>query len=361
MARAFECFAKNFSRAYGVAAWRVVASYDRSVGGKDAAGRRYRGSVARLRESVLEEFSATSGPEIDFKGIEEIVRERTVRESPIAEAIEREALRIDEQLSLLDDGAEAGSTDPAGPWDVIGIAFALDDGFRTDFDEALRADGFGGDTRGLWLGVERIADSLGEGANSSDFDEIVRCQREIAEALVLAALYGPCDYAQLVGYDADVTPVPVMTSEAVVSPPRKGVRLQGVVPTGHHPWDYATSPLVAWELPAKGARIGRDECWCGEDGYTAVIVPVGRVSRRHCEIERHGQRWILRDLSSANGTLLVRPDGAGVILSGEGTTVRSGDIICLAPRRVRPGYESSCFEWVLGDAETCLRFELVSA
>lgn len=354
MARAFECFAKFFSRAYGVAAWKVVGSYDRSVRGKDAAGRRYRGPVDKLREGVLESLSPAG---LDAAGVEAAVRVGTELDSPVADAIEREALRADEQLSQLDGILETGVPGTFDPWSVIGASFAFDDGFRSAFAEALLVDGFRADARGLWLGVDRIAASLGEGIGVSDLDELVRCQREVVEALVLASLQGPRDYAQLVGHDVAVTPVPAGLDRVSGSWMEGEFRLQGIIPMGPCPWEYATSPRAGWKLTSKGARIGRDERWCDEEGYAPVFVPVSRVSRRHCEVRRCGPLWVLVDLSSSNGTLLLRPNGDAAILSDEEAEVRPGDVICLAPRRVRSGYEGSCFSWVLGDPETCLRFE----
>lgn len=358
MAKAFELFAKRFSRAYGVAAWRVTGSYDQSVEGKDAAGRRYRGSVGKLRASMIESFAASAA----FEDIDDLVRSRTEEGSPVADAIAREALRADEQLAMLDREAASCDFEAAGPWDVIGLRFALDDAFRAEFGQALRADGFEGDARGLWQGVDRIAKSLGDGAAAgcgpSDYGELVRCQREMTQALVLATLEGPRDYAQLAGHDADETPsIPVARLRAMASASKRRMRLQRVFPTGPNPWDYATSPRDSWELTQAGARIGRDELWCGEGPFAPLPIVARGVSRQHCEIRRQGTRWLLRDLMSFNGTLLVRPDGRRTLLSDSEEEIRPGDILCLAPRKVSAGYEASCFSWGLGTDEVCLRLE----
>lgn len=351
MARAFEQLVKRLAATYGIAAWMVTGSYDRGVVGKDAAGRRYRESVSKLGEGMLRSFSASSG----YRDITDLVRDRTRRGSAVADVIEREALRVDERLALLDREAVDPALDERGPWDVAAIGFALDPTFRSSFEAALAEDGFRDDPRGLWSGIDRIAASLGD--DDSDYQGLVRCQREMVEALVLAALTGPRDYAQLAGHGAGDTPVPALGkthgSDGVAGP---GAQLQGIVPTGPNPWDYLTGPRGARKLSERGARLGRDELWCRSEGYTPVVVAVDRVSREHCAIERRDEGWVLRD-ESTNGTLVVRPDGTSLILSGAEAEVCPGDIICLAPRHVAPGYEGSCFSWELGESDTCFRFE----
>ena len=53
----------------------------------------------------------------------------------------------------------------------------------------------------------------------------------------------------------------------------------------------------ALDLAAEATIIGRrDDC--------TIVLPSNTVSRRHAEIRRDGERWLLSDLGSTNGTLL---------------------------------------------------------
>jgi hypothetical protein len=97
-------------------------------------------------------------------------------------------------------------------------------------------------------------------------------------------------------------------------------------------WRRPRVPAIA--LPSVESRlsvIGRgSSCDC--------LVPDDRVSRRHAEVWRTGERWMLRDLHSRNGT---RVNGVRVI---EAVEVRPGDRVDLGgaqyrlsrPRRPRP-------------------------
>ena len=53
----------------------------------------------------------------------------------------------------------------------------------------------------------------------------------------------------------------------------------------------------AWPIPGDRAVVGRE-------GDIRVPVSVQSVSRRHAEVRREGDQWVLRDLGSRNGTLV---------------------------------------------------------
>jgi hypothetical protein len=88
-------------------------------------------------------------------------------------------------------------------------------------------------------------------------------------------------------------------------------------------WRRPRLPVLA--LPAAadaGVTLGRArECDC--------VVPEPSVSRRHALLRRDGDRWLLRDLGSRNGT---RVNGLRVL---EETEVRPGDRVSLGEVRYR--------------------------
>ena len=84
------------------------------------------------------------------------------------------------------------------------------------------------------------------------------------------------------------------------------------------------------ELPAEGTFVLGRQRGCG------LVVRDARASRRHAELtpEPDGERWTLRDLSSANGTFV---DGGRVEqreLEG-GEEIRIGDVV-ISVRRGTP-------------------------
>jgi FHA domain-containing protein/uncharacterized protein DUF1707 len=87
-------------------------------------------------------------------------------------------------------------------------------------------------------------------------------------------------------------------------------------------WSAARVPVLA--LPADRTTIGRaSECEC--------VVTHPSVSRRHAELRRAGDAWLLRDLGSRNGT---RVNGMRVT---EEVAVRPGDQLNLGGVRYRLG------------------------
>lgn len=88
-------------------------------------------------------------------------------------------------------------------------------------------------------------------------------------------------------------------------------------------WQRPRLPVMA--LPARAeapVTLGRSrQCDC--------VVSEPSVSRRHAELRRADERWLLRDLGSRNGT---RVNGLRVL---EETEVRPGDRVSLGEARYR--------------------------
>jgi hypothetical protein len=89
-------------------------------------------------------------------------------------------------------------------------------------------------------------------------------------------------------------------------------------------WQRPRMPVLS--LPALPARVllGRDRaCDC--------VLAEPSVSRRHAELRRDGERWLLRDVGSRNGTRL---NGARLL---DETEVRPGDRVSFGEARFRLG------------------------
>lgn len=369
MARAFEVFAKDFYRNVGLAAWKVAASYDRSIvredrdgASTDAAGRRYRGSVESLRRSMVKSFSAGRR----YASVQELIIDRTARGSAISEALRRDAERTNEALSERDRLSTGwGDEDEKSPWELSGLRFCFDSDFRGAFQKALAEDGFSDDARSLWSGVDRIARSLGDSdavvdddLEARQVDELMRCEREVVVSLVLASLFGPNDYAQFLGYRADSTPALQEEGEEA-GQISAGAVLRPVIPVGPESWDYVAVEQPGIRIPQGGkARIGREGPWCVGDESVGIVSPSKWASKRHCEIFQRDGEWRLRDMGSTNKTLVVRPSGGRFVLSGEETELGLGCIICVAPCRVVSEYGEDLFEWRFGSEGECYRFEI---
>jgi hypothetical protein len=90
-------------------------------------------------------------------------------------------------------------------------------------------------------------------------------------------------------------------------------------------WERPRVPVLA--LPSGSVRqivLGRSRaCDC--------VIAEASVSRRHAELRREGERWMLRDLGSLNGT---RVNGIRVV---DETEVRPGDRVGFGDARYRLG------------------------
>jgi hypothetical protein len=90
-------------------------------------------------------------------------------------------------------------------------------------------------------------------------------------------------------------------------------------------WERPRIPVIA--LP--GAGTGRVTIGRAKDCDCVLSQPT--VSRHHAELRRDGERWLLRDLGSRNGT---RVNGMRVL---EATEVHPGDRVALGDARYRLG------------------------
>jgi FHA domain/Domain of unknown function (DUF1707) len=90
-------------------------------------------------------------------------------------------------------------------------------------------------------------------------------------------------------------------------------------------WTGARLPVLALPVqPGRSVTVGRSpNCDC--------VVADASVSRRHLQLSRTDERWLLRDLGSRNGT---RVNGVRVTEDAE---VRPGDQVSLGDVRYRLG------------------------
>lgn len=66
-----------------------------------------------------------------------------------------------------------------------------------------------------------------------------------------------------------------------------------------------TSPPTAWiELPDGNTVVLSGDCHIGRIEGNEIVNPDARISRRHAVVQRQGQRFVLVDLGSTNGTFL---------------------------------------------------------
>lgn len=376
MAKAFEMFVKELGKASGVAAWRIAASYDRDIlrvdkGGvnadnsKKAASRRYRRAPAELAGAMLESFSSKR-----YGALPDLVKDRTSRDSEVANAINRDAERTDELLREVDDTSIGqGDERLVSPWEVSSVRFCFDEGFRGEFSRAMREDGFEEAPQSLWGGIDGIAESLGgDGAEMPpgidlarwQIEELALCEREVVISMVLASLLGPRNYAQELGHSACDTP-PIRWRAAENGAGLPGiVTLRPVVPVGFEPWDFIWDDGKSFQLE-RGSRawIGRDEGLRDLKGCSAFVVPTACVSRKHCELTWDADGGLLiRDAGATNGTLIIDPNGERSMLFEEEASLRHGSIICLTPRRTGSDYGGESFVWGLGMAGECYRVEM---
>ena len=64
-------------------------------------------------------------------------------------------------------------------------------------------------------------------------------------------------------------------------------------------------PIISIHPPGTYVEIDGDALYLGRDSHLAALIPSllsKVVSNRHCVIQRHGDRWVLEDLGSTNGT-----------------------------------------------------------
>ena len=162
-------------------------------------------------------------------------------------------------------------------------------------------------------------------------------EADVAAALDAAVESSPAPPAPLVS----ATPPPEPVPHRIVDSRAQAVadRLLGHAPAepdrrGSDPRRSgpASVRLVAAEggavtecAPGRAVVIGR------ADGD--LVVPLGVVSRRHCEVGRLGDRYVVTDLGSANGTLVCRPDGSTIRVTDGPVELVPGDVIATARGR----------------------------
>lgn len=377
MAEAFTLFAKTFARSFGIAAWRVAASYDQDIirvdeqginvdNSKKAAGRRYSHNPSKLGAGMQKSFSVRP-----YATLADLVSDRTRSSSEVAHAIERDALRTDEELRRVDEVTTGwGDATPLSPWEVSGLHFCFESKFRSEFDQALYNDGFRGNAQLLWSGIDRVAESLGEDdeevhpiANPSQWqiEELGRCEQEIVASMVLASLLGPKDYSQNMGHEAEATLMAGASPSKERCEPSRTAFLRPVIPVGLEPWDYVFDDVAPFCINAgETARIGRVEKEPDRTGNLAFVAPSPCVSKEHCELTWQDESSLkIRDLGSLNGTLVINPSGRRALLFDEQTVLKHGSIICLAPCKTDSEYREDSYSWELRVSGTCYRLEIV--
>ena len=75
-----------------------------------------------------------------------------------------------------------------------------------------------------------------------------------------------------------------------------------------------------WPLDAASLRIGRSSAH-------PIHLPDGTVSKDHAEVFRDGERWLLRDLGSRNGTRVNGNDATESLAIGDGDLVEIGSVM----------------------------------
>jgi pSer/pThr/pTyr-binding forkhead associated (FHA) protein len=98
--------------------------------------------------------------------------------------------------------------------------------------------------------------------------------------------------------------------------------------------DPAASALRTLATIARGARLRqldgavfavRDGLTCiGRSSQRVVRVPDANVSRKHAEIVRRGERYIVRDMNTPNGTYVNGQRIRGEVALTEGDQLRVG-------------------------------------
>lgn len=64
----------------------------------------------------------------------------------------------------------------------------------------------------------------------------------------------------------------------------------------------------------------------GRDPNNRVILRDEKCSRRHCDVYQEGERWVIRDLNSRNGTRVNSDRISGAVAISEGDTIRIGGV-----------------------------------
>ena len=102
--------------------------------------------------------------------------------------------------------------------------------------------------------------------------------------------------------------------------------------------------MIATDGPLRGTRfeIGDAETGIGRITQNQIAIPNLSVSRRHCVIERRGERFQIRDLESHNGTFVNgQPVKMQDLRDGDRIAVGECTFLFRASREEPPAYESN--------------------
>ena len=100
------------------------------------------------------------------------------------------------------------------------------------------------------------------------------------------------------------------------------------------PPEDPTPDHVAWiELPDQRTILLTGDCRIGRIEGNEIINPDTRISRRHSVVQHQGDRFVLVDLGSTNGTLV---NGEPVIEK----QLSDGDMIAIGQNTMRFSLES---------------------
>jgi DNA-binding NtrC family response regulator len=121
-----------------------------------------------------------------------------------------------------------------------------------------------------------------------------------------------------------------------------------VVKTGKGPVRLRRMSLVVADGPQTGQRcpVEGDRLLVGKDASCDLVLEDVTVSRQHLEIERVGDRFVIRDLESTNGTSVNGTRIREAFLA-PGSTIMAGN----AELRFQPIYESAAI-----DTQDCEEF-----
>ena len=186
---------------------------------------------------------------------------------------------------------------------------------------------------------------------------------------VMACLVGPGRHAGALGYQLATPRVDTLTPLDLDSPDEghdvQRFRLQPIVMNGFDVFAYRTDNDLPGVEFCRGdeVRIGRPAD--GSAGWleqgVAVRLSCPSVSRMHAKLSYlEGRGWVIEDLGSSYGTLLIRAHSArNEFLRGGAAPLRSGDLVFLAPKAevLDRGVGSSLVYPLVGVRGFALRFE----
>ena len=100
--------------------------------------------------------------------------------------------------------------------------------------------------------------------------------------------------------------------------------------------------------------LGAGATVVGRDPRCAVAIPSGLVSRRHARIVVNGERAVLHDLGSKNGTSIGgrRVEGNAELADGDEIRIGPALLVFCAPARCRPAIRSRTSARKAGSSST---------